>query len=175
MACDITCPSAYLDDRNFKVATLTLLQTICANLDLEVTQLTDVEPLVFHDYLDTGVSTPFIRTIVTALDGTKTVVDTTLDGTTPYVTTGTVKFYGNDGKGPASDGYTITPSDALDLPQVVDWLMAVEPGDVKVTFVSGSTLTQPLDKGQYLWGKIKKVWATPDFGTSPATINGYIS
>lgn len=91
MACDIICPDKHVDTIGYRRATLTLLQTICTNLDLIATDITDVETMQFYDNDGAGNLTPFLRNIITALDGTRTVLDTTLDGTTPYVVTGTVE------------------------------------------------------------------------------------
>lgn len=58
------------------------LITDCGAIDPEVVQLCDVS--------GAGVSTPFLRTIVRQANATLRRVDTTLDGVTPYTTSGTV-------------------------------------------------------------------------------------
>jgi hypothetical protein len=58
------------------------LITDCGGIDPEVVQLCDVAA--------NGTSTPFLRTIVRQANTTLRRVDTTLDGVTPYTTTGTV-------------------------------------------------------------------------------------
>lgn len=83
-----TCAEENLDDRRYRKLVLEILDTISVDIkkirDVEIVELCDTQVVVPY------ASTSFLRFIITDLEGVVTTYDTALDGTTPYVVTGTV-------------------------------------------------------------------------------------
>ncbi|WP_405893703.1 hypothetical protein OG272_15685 [Streptomyces sp. NBC_00104] len=89
-------------------------------------EVTDYEVLELCDVAADGTSTPFLRRLAIAEDGTVTVTDTALDGTTAYTPAGTV------GQCPVTAPQkTVTPHGT----QNTDWDLAANAGTQSVTLL----------------------------------------
>lgn len=91
MACcdEELCKDTWTDERRWRGEVINLLKCLLTTnvaKDTEILQLCDVQP-------DLSI-VPFIRIVTINCDGTKTIEDFELDGTTPYVTTGDVTICG---------------------------------------------------------------------------------
>lgn len=82
--CTRVCSEAF-DQRTFQTEVDSSLKTLLAS-----TATKDIEVVVLCDVQGDGTTVPFLRVYTVDCDGERSTADYTLDGTTPYVTTGTV-------------------------------------------------------------------------------------
>ncbi|MFB9949829.1 hypothetical protein ACFFP0_13270 [Rhizobium puerariae] len=74
--------------------------------------------------------------------------------------------------GPASSGFSITPSDGGDLPETTRALYVGTGGDLSVRMLSGETLTlSNVSSGSFLPLRVNRVLAT---GTTATAIAGLV-